>query len=134
MAIADIFVSVASNRSQPLPSYLTHYEKGVTPLSTTPVVFSVIAVYLATIFSIKQFMKGRPPFKFTLLFQAHNIVLTLGSGLLLALIIEEAAPILLKDGLLNAICDTQSWTPVRRYALVLRKICSLIVLYLLLAA
>ena len=112
MAIADILIFVASNRSQPLPSYLTHYEKGVTPLSTTPVVFSVIAAYLAIIFSIREFMKGRPPFKFTLFFQAHNIVLTVGSGLLLALIVEEAAPILLKNGLFNAICDIGSWTPV----------------------
>lgn len=64
-----------------LPHYLTTYVPGETPLSTLPVVVSVLAGYLATIFSIQHVMRDHKPYKLTPLFQLHNVLLTTGSGL-----------------------------------------------------
>lgn len=110
MALADLILSYISD---PLPHYLTHYVKGVSPLSTTPVVFSAMAMYLTTIFSIRAIMKNHAPFKLTFLFQAHNLVLSTGSALLLVLILEEILPIWWDRGFFLAICHYRSWTPVR---------------------
>jgi hypothetical protein len=47
-----------------LPYHLTHYVRGATPLSNQPVVLSVLAGFLATIFGIREIMKTRQPQKF----------------------------------------------------------------------
>ncbi|KAF8308865.1 elongase of fatty acids ELO [Clavulina sp. PMI_390] len=94
-----------------LPEYLTTYIPGTTPLSETPVVVSVLAGYLATIFSIQWLMKDKQALKLTFLFQLHNLFLTSISGLLLVLILEETLPIWWNKGFFNAICHPRSWTP-----------------------
>ncbi|KAF9517933.1 hypothetical protein BS47DRAFT_1338808 [Hydnum rufescens UP504] len=68
-------------------------------------------MYLTTIFSIRALMKNHAPFKLTFFFQAHNLILTAGSGLLLALIAEEIVPIWWQHGFFDAICNSRSWTP-----------------------
>jgi len=108
MSLATLIQDHISN---PLPTYLTTYTAGVTPLSTAPHVLATLAGYLVTIFSVRYLMTGREPFKLTLLFQAHNVVLTLGSGLLLVLIAEEIGPIYWKHGLFYSICNDDAWTP-----------------------
>jgi fatty acid elongase 3 len=100
-----------NNIPNPLPSYLTSYQPGKTPLSTAPVVFSVLAGYLATIFTIQGLMKSHAPMTLKFWFQLHNIILSAGSGLLLVLMVEEVAPIWWKHGLFHAICNDDSWTP-----------------------
>ncbi|KAG8678132.1 hypothetical protein FRC09_020092, partial [Ceratobasidium sp. 395] len=60
---------------------------------------------------LREVMRGREPMKLTTLFQIHNIYLTAGSGLLLALMVEEVLPILWKTGLFSAMCADESWTP-----------------------
>jgi len=108
MVLADFILSVIPYR---LPSYLQQYEKGVTPLSSTPTVLGVIIAYLVTIFGIQAAIKDHQPYKCTFLFQSHNMFLSLGSGLLLACMLEEAIPLFLNVGPFNAICARSSWTP-----------------------
>ncbi|KAF8309873.1 fatty acid elongase [Cantharellus anzutake] len=108
MGLADLILSVVPYR---LPPYLRQYEKGVTPLSTTPIVVGIIVAYLITIFGIQAAMKPYQPYKLTFLFQVHNMFLSLGSGLLLACMLEEVIPLLFNAGMFGAICHTSSWTP-----------------------
>ncbi|KAH8997301.1 elongase of fatty acids ELO [Lactarius akahatsu] len=93
-----------------LPYHLTHYVRGATPLSTQPVVLSVLAGYLATIFGIREIMKTRQPQKLTFLFQVHNAVLSSGSALLLVLMLEEIVPIYWRHGVFSALCGSEAWT------------------------
>ena len=95
-----------------LPYHLSHYVRGATPLSTQPVVIGVLAGYLATIFGIREIMKTRQPQKLTFLFQVHNVILSSGSALLLALMLEEILPIYWRHGLFYALCDANAWTEV----------------------
>jgi len=95
-----------------LPIHLYTYVEGVTPLSTDKAVLSALASYLVIIFSIQAFMKYRQPFKLTALFQTHNVILSSGSLLLLALMLEEMLPMLWNNGLHSALCDEKSWTSV----------------------
>jgi fatty acid elongase 3 len=95
-----------------IPYHYTHYVRGATPLSTQPVVLSILAGYLATIFGIREIMKTRQPQKLTFLFQVHNVILSSGSALLLALMLEEILPIYWRHGLFYAMCDVGAWTEV----------------------
>lgn len=95
-----------------LPTYLIRYERGRTPLSTWPPVVATLVVYLVVVFGLRELRRNRQPLKLTLLFQFHNLVLSLGSGLLLILMTEEVFPIWWKHGTFYAICDQRAWTPV----------------------
>lgn len=95
-----------------LPHYITHYVPGQTPISTNKAVGTALVSYLAIIFGLQELMKTRGPLKLNALFQLHNAILTLGSGLLLVCMAEEVVPILWRTGLFNAICSEKSWTPV----------------------
>jgi fatty acid elongase 3 len=95
-----------------IPYHLTHYVRGATPLSTQPVVLAVLAAYLATIFGIREIMKTRQPQKLTFLFQVHNALLSSGSALLLALMLEEILPIYWQHGTFYALCNAKAWTEV----------------------
>jgi fatty acid elongase 3 len=97
-----------------IPYYYTHYVRGATPLSTQPVVLSVLAGYLATIFGIREIMKTRQPQKLTFLFQVHNAILSSGSALLLALMLEEILPIYWRHGVFYALCNGGAWTEVSK--------------------
>ncbi|EMD42057.1 hypothetical protein CERSUDRAFT_42249 [Gelatoporia subvermispora B] len=93
-----------------LPHYLTTYVPGTTPLSTTREVIPTLVAYLVIVFGTREFMKTRPPFKLQYLFQLHNILLSAGSALVLALMLEEAAPMVWKNGLFWGMCNEQMWT------------------------
>jgi fatty acid elongase 3 len=55
-------------------------------------------------------MREQSPFKFKVLFQIHNLLLTAVSFILLVLLIEELIPIVAKNGIFYAICSPQAWT------------------------
>jgi fatty acid elongase 3 len=97
----------------PLPSYLVHYEAGASPLSQTHQVVTALASYLAVVFGLRHIMRDQPPLKLTTLFQLHNIILSAGSALLLALMVEEVFPIYWNHGLFHAMCSNNAWTTVR---------------------
>lgn len=111
--LADFLLTVLPD--DVLPYYLTHYVPGKTPLSTMPVVSATLASYLIIIFSIQQVMRDRPPLKLNTLFRIHNAFLTLGSALLLALMVEEVASIWVKSGTYDTMCNESSWTPVSSF-------------------
>ncbi|KAF8973923.1 elongase [Flammula alnicola] len=94
-----------------LPTHLYTYVEGVTPLSTDKAVITALISYLVTIFSIQAFMTNRQPLKLTTLFQIHNVILSSGSALLLALMLEEILPMWWNRGIHSALCAAESWTP-----------------------
>ncbi|KAG0296213.1 hypothetical protein BGZ98_001065 [Dissophora globulifera] len=86
------------------------FQEGVTPLSTQQEVAMWTITYLVVIFGGRQIMKSQEAFKLKYLFILHNFLLTVASGALLALFIENLLPILTKHGLFYAICDDGAWT------------------------
>ncbi|KAJ3937818.1 MAG: GNS1/SUR4 membrane protein [Lentinula lateritia] len=106
--LADFLLSVLPVS---LPSYLTSFIPGKTPLSTNTEVLTTLGLYLAVIFGIQAYKKNRQPQKLNTLFQAHNVILSSGSLLLLALMLEEILPIVWKNGLYFGICALEAWTP-----------------------
>jgi len=60
---------------------------------------------------LREIMRDRQPLKLTFLFQLHNVFLTLGSGLLLIVMLEEILPIVWQHGLFYGICGYGAWTP-----------------------
>ena len=110
MSLADF---IEKNFPFTLPNYITHYVAGQTPISTNKAVATALVSYLAIIFGLQELMKTRQPLKLNVLFQLHNAILTIGSGLLLACMAEEVIPIFWRTGLFNAMCSAKSWTPVR---------------------
>lgn len=109
MAFADLILSFPS-LVPPFPFSLTHYVPGVTPLSTASSVVTALIVYLSVIFGLREYMKPLKPLKFQFLFRAHNVLLSLGSFILLVLMLEEVIPIVWKHGLFYGMCDNAAWT------------------------
>lgn len=95
-----------------LPAHLMTYIPGETPLSTTPAVLATLTSYLAVIFGVKALMKHQQPLKLTPLFQAHNVILSSGSLILLILMLEEIVPIIWQHGVFYSLCADNAWTPV----------------------
>ncbi|KAI5452552.1 Fatty acyl-CoA elongase/Polyunsaturated fatty acid specific elongation enzyme [Naganishia albida] len=94
------------------PSYrFTHWVPGSTPLSTNTEVVTAIATYLVIIFGGRELMRNRAPFKLQFLFRVHNFLLSAGSAILLALMLEEIVPIFAKNGPFYSICNTRAFTP-----------------------
>jgi len=94
-----------------VPNYLTSYIPGETPLSTWTSVCTALVSYLAVIFGTRQIMKSYPPQKLNALFRAHNAGLSVGSLILLVLMMEEVVPIIWSRGIFRAMCAPPSWTP-----------------------
>lgn len=84
---------------------------GETPISTLPWSLSIITAYYAIIFGGKWYMSDKKALKLNALFQIHNVFLTLLSGMLLVLFIEQLSPILLRHGMFHAVCSYKSYTP-----------------------
>ncbi|KAJ3988590.1 GNS1/SUR4 membrane protein [Lentinula detonsa] len=106
--LADFLLSVIPVS---LPPYLTSFIPGKTPLSTNTEVVTALASYLVIIFGIQAYKKNRQPQKLNTLFQAHNVILSSGSFLLLLLMLEEILPIAWKNGVYFGICASEAWTP-----------------------
>lgn len=84
----------------------------VTPMSTLGATTTMLVTYYVTIFAGREFMKNRQPFKLNGLFMIHNLYLTIISGILLVLFLEQLVPTLWGNGVFYAICDHRGgWTP-----------------------
>ena len=84
---------------------------GVTPMSTLGETAAVLASYYIIVFGIRELMKNRQPFSFNPIFMAHNLGLTIISGGLLALFLEQLIPTVWRGGIFYAICDKDGgWT------------------------
>lgn len=75
-------------------------------------VMAAIVTYYVVIFGGNFLMKSLniPAIKLQFLFRVHNVLLTFISGLLLVLLVEQLFPILVREGLMYAICNEGSWT------------------------
>ena len=83
----------------------------VTPLSTFKETAALIITYYVVIFGGREVMKAYAPIKLQMLFQLHNLFLTILSGALLALFIEQLLPTLVRGGLFYGICSREGgWT------------------------
>ncbi|CEP21679.1 ELO2 [Cyberlindnera jadinii] len=81
-------------------------------LSTFPPVALTIVLYYTLIFG-GQYCFNRynwPAWKLNYPFQLHNLVLTLISGTLLVLMVEQLVPIVYHHGVFYAICNQKAWT------------------------
>ncbi|KAG1825929.1 ELO family [Suillus subaureus] len=106
--LADFLLTVVPKDS--IPIYLKTYIPGETPLSTWPVVTTALASYLAIIFGIREIMKDRSPQRLNTLFRIHNVFLSVGSLILLVLMMEEVGSIWLTNTTYGTMCDETSWT------------------------
>jgi hypothetical protein len=92
------------------PAHDFHFLPGHTPLSTIPEVAGAIIAYYVTILAGSTIMKGQPALKLNGLFMAHNLLLTIISGVLLVLFIEQMFPIIWRHGVFYSICSPNCWT------------------------
>ena len=84
---------------------------GKTAISTFPATAGLLLTYYVTVFAGREFMKNRAPLNLNGLFMVHNLYLTIISGTLLALFIEQLLPTLWRKGIFFAICNHQGgWT------------------------
>jgi fatty acid elongase 3 len=87
------------------------FEAGVTPMSTLKETGIFIVFYYLVIFGGRELMRNREPFKLKGLFLIHNLYLTLISGILLALFIEQLLGTIVRGGIFHTICNREGgWT------------------------
>ncbi|GAA5904238.1 hypothetical protein JCM6882_003176 [Rhodosporidiobolus microsporus] len=106
-----VYQLVASLPLPPLPFNIRNWVPESSPLSTHLEVTVAVGIYLAVIFGGQALMRGSKPYRFQPLFMLHNFLLSSGSALLLALMLEEIVPIVWNHGLFYAICADEAWTP-----------------------
>ena len=83
-----------------------------TPLSTLKATATMLITYYVTVFAGREFMKRREPLKVNGFFISHNLGLTIISGILLSLFIEQLLPTVWRHGIFYAICNhAGGWTP-----------------------
>ncbi|KAI5199608.1 elongation of fatty acids protein 3 [Aureobasidium subglaciale] len=84
---------------------------GKTPMATFKETATMLVCYYIIIFGGREFMRGREPFKLNFFFKVHNFYLTLISGLLLVLFVEQLLPELVRNGVFHAVCAYEGgWT------------------------
>ncbi|KAI8870473.1 GNS1/SUR4 membrane protein [Ramicandelaber brevisporus] len=86
------------------------YVQGVTPMSTWTEVLVAVAIYLVVIFGGQELMRNRSPMQPKLIFQIHNVFLTVASLVLLVLFLEQVVPMVFQNGFFFAICHADAWT------------------------
>jgi len=84
---------------------------GKTPMSTLKETVIALAAYYIIIFGGRELMKHRKPFVLNGPFMVHNLYLTIISGSLLALFIEQLLPEVVRNGVFHAVCSNDGgWT------------------------
>lgn len=111
--LADFILSFVHANRVPT-NFTSFYVPGKTALSTWPVVITMTATYLAVVFGTREIMKDRPALKLTTLFRAHNLMLSIGSLVLMALIAAEVSLNWLKPeiGTYGSLCASAAYTRV----------------------
>lgn len=97
-----------------IPAHLTSYIRGETPFSTWPAVVSMTMTYLVVVFGTRETMKDKAPLKLTTLFRAHNLILSIGSLILLTFVGEEVFSNWLKPEIATygSLCSSEAYTRV----------------------
>lgn len=87
------------------------FVQGKTPMSTFRETATMIVAYYVVILVGRELMRNRKPMRLTGLFMIHNLYLTIISGILLALFVEQLVPTLWRHGIFYAICSHDGgWT------------------------
>lgn len=87
------------------------FKSGETYMSTLQDTLIALAAYYILIFGGRELMRNRKPFVLDGPFMIHNLYLTIISGGLLTLFIEQLLPTLVNRGVFHAICNYQGgWT------------------------
>ena len=87
------------------------FKSGKTFMSTLPATCIALVAYYTIVFGGRELMKKREPFVLNGPFMVHNLYLTIISGGLLALFIEQLLPEVTKNGIFHAICSYDGgWT------------------------
>lgn len=84
---------------------------GETYMSTLQETIIALVAYYIIVFGGRELMRNRKPFVLNGPFMVHNFYLTVISGLLLLLFIEQLLPTLVNRGVFHAICSYNGgWT------------------------
>ncbi|KAK1988606.1 GNS1/SUR4 family protein [Colletotrichum cereale] len=86
------------------------FVQGQTPFSTLGEAVGMAVLYLVVIFGGREVMRNRKPMELNTLFKIHNLFLSLLSGALLVLFVEQLVPSLWRGGLYENICGVSGWT------------------------
>ena len=87
------------------------FEPGVTPMSTFAVTATALITYYIIVLGGREAMRNREAYKLNGLFMIHNFYLTVISGVLLALFLEQLIPTLVRHGVFYGICNYEGgWT------------------------
>lgn len=87
------------------------FTPGSTPMATLKETATVLVTYYIIIFGGRELMRNRAAFSLNGLFKIHNFYLTVISGSLLALFLEQLIPTIVRHGIFFTICDYQGgWT------------------------
>jgi fatty acid elongase 3 len=87
------------------------FTSGVTPMSTFWHTGFTLLAYYVVVLGGRELMRGREALKLNALFKIHNLYLTIISGVLLVLFIEQLLPELYHNGIFHAICHKDGgWT------------------------
>lgn len=85
--------------------------QGQTPMSTLGTTVFTLISYYVVIFGGREVMRKRQPLQLNGFFKVHNLMLTIISGVLLVLFVEQLIPTLARGGIFFAICDhAGGWT------------------------
>ncbi|KAI4749964.1 elongation of fatty acids protein 3, partial [Aureobasidium sp. EXF-8845] len=72
---------------------------------------TMLICYYIVVLGGRELMRGREPFKLSFFFKVHNFYLTLISGLLLVLFVEQLLPEIVRNGIFHAVCAYDGgWT------------------------
>ena len=83
---------------------------GAMPMLTVKSTAMMLVSYYTIVLGGRELMRSRPAFKLNDLFLIHNFYLTVISGALLVLFLEQLAPTIWKHGVFFAICGDGGWT------------------------
>lgn len=84
---------------------------GETFMSTHTATAAALVSYYIIVFGGRELMRGRQPFQLNAFFKIHNFYLTVISGVLLALFMEQLIPTIARGGIFHAICAHEGgWT------------------------
>lgn len=93
------------------PAVDFRFKPGTTLMSTGKETVIALVSYYIIIFGGRELMRNRKPFVLNGPFMVHNLYLTIISGGLLALFIEQLLPTLFRHGVYHAICNYKGgWT------------------------
>jgi fatty acid elongase 3 len=81
------------------------FKAAETPMSTFYATATALITYYIVIFGGREIMRNRGAFKINGLFLVHNFYLTVISGVLLVLFLEQLIPTLARHGVFYGICN-----------------------------